>query len=300
MDDLGAGKFAEKYLVPPLSVLDRRSGRWKERRKRWAFLPPDTDGRPDGITYGTSSMSLEFSRNGTSSFDPLLAELMIRWFCPLHGRVLDPFCGGVTRGTVAACMGCDYVGFDVRPEQVEANQQAWAETKPGRSVLGEYYVSRPRMPQWVVGDSSRAIAELEGQFDFAFTSPPYNDCEVYSDQQDDMSTMTKEAYDTHMERIIKAIWDKLNANRFMAFNVGNTRDKQTGEYRDLRGDIVRIGQRVGFKFWGDLVVVDPCAMKGVLCGKVFDNQRKVSHVHQYVVVMVKGNAKLAADNCLQN
>lgn len=40
-----------------------------------------------------------------SVFDPLLAELMYRWFCPAGGFVLDPYAGGCTRGIIAACMG---------------------------------------------------------------------------------------------------------------------------------------------------------------------------------------------------
>ena len=31
--------------------------------------------------------------SGTSIFDPVLCELVYRWFCPAGGAVLDPFAG---------------------------------------------------------------------------------------------------------------------------------------------------------------------------------------------------------------
>jgi 1-aminocyclopropane-1-carboxylate deaminase/D-cysteine desulfhydrase-like pyridoxal-dependent ACC family enzyme len=62
------------------------------------------------------------SFRGTSVFDPVLCELAYRWFSPPGGRVLDPFAGGSVRGIVAACLGREYVGIELREEQVRANE----------------------------------------------------------------------------------------------------------------------------------------------------------------------------------
>jgi len=63
----------------------------------------------------------EQSQTGTSIFDPVLCELIYRWFCPKGGRILDPFAGGSVRGIVAGYLGYDYTGVELRAEQVEAN-----------------------------------------------------------------------------------------------------------------------------------------------------------------------------------
>ena len=63
--------------------------------------------------------------SGTSIFDPVLCELSYRWFSPPGGRILDPFAGGSVRGIVAAALGRNYVGIDLRPEQIEANREQW-------------------------------------------------------------------------------------------------------------------------------------------------------------------------------
>ena len=59
---------------------------------------------------------------GTSIFDPVLTEILYRWFCPPGGRILDPFAGGSVRGIVAGWLGFGYTGIDLRPEQIEANR----------------------------------------------------------------------------------------------------------------------------------------------------------------------------------
>jgi DNA modification methylase len=64
---------------------------------------------------------------GTSIFDPVLCELVYRWFCPPAGHVLDPFAGGSVRGIVSAVLGRDYTGIDLRPEQAAANEAQWRE-----------------------------------------------------------------------------------------------------------------------------------------------------------------------------
>jgi 1-aminocyclopropane-1-carboxylate deaminase/D-cysteine desulfhydrase-like pyridoxal-dependent ACC family enzyme/DNA modification methylase len=61
--------------------------------------------------------------SGTSIFDPVLCELVYRWFTPVGGSVLDPFAGGSVRGIVAAKLGRHYTGIELRPEQIAANRE---------------------------------------------------------------------------------------------------------------------------------------------------------------------------------
>jgi 1-aminocyclopropane-1-carboxylate deaminase/D-cysteine desulfhydrase-like pyridoxal-dependent ACC family enzyme len=61
--------------------------------------------------------------SGTSVFDPVLCELVYRWFCPKGGRILDPFAGGSVRGVVAGKLGRGYVGIDLSAEQIAANEE---------------------------------------------------------------------------------------------------------------------------------------------------------------------------------
>ena len=87
-------------------------------------------------SVGKDSGELGGNYDGTSTFDPVLAELLYRWFSPdpepgsgedEAPTILDPFAGGPARAFVAAVLGRRYVGVDINPEQVEANQGVWDE-----------------------------------------------------------------------------------------------------------------------------------------------------------------------------
>ena len=91
----------------------------------------------------------------TSIFDPVLCELMYRWFCPEGGSILDPFAGGSVRGIVANYLGYHYSGIDIRKEQVESNREQ------ALDILGV-----ENLPQWYVGDSNIVLEQnWQKQFD---------------------------------------------------------------------------------------------------------------------------------------
>lgn len=97
--DARRGILAQKYLFAPFSVLDGRSGKWVDRKRQWGeLLQADSRaGRKTGLLgSGLEALgkAVGSSLTGTSEFDPVLCELLIRWFCPVGGKVVDPFAGG--------------------------------------------------------------------------------------------------------------------------------------------------------------------------------------------------------------
>lgn len=131
------GALSERFLVPPFSLLDARDGWWRERKRGWlAFGIESEIGRADNLlglgnavrTFdhfreqsGEKKPKMAETLTGTSVFDPVLCELAYRWFSPADGQVLDPFAGGSVRGIIAAMLGREYRGVDLREEQIEAN-----------------------------------------------------------------------------------------------------------------------------------------------------------------------------------
>lgn len=84
-----------------------------------------------------------WQNSGTSIFDPVLAEVAIRWFCPPGGLIIDPFAGGSVRGIVAAKLGRPYMGVDLSGPQCRANREQAA------AICGE----GDALPQWFEGNS---------------------------------------------------------------------------------------------------------------------------------------------------
>jgi hypothetical protein len=137
-------KLWERFGVPPFSILDARQGYWQDRKRAWLALGIQSEvGRGDNLlkfsdtvlqpdkgkrlakTFGTEG-NVAGDWTGTSIFDPVLCELAYRWFCGADGEILDPFSGGSVRGIVAAWLGRNYTGIDLRREQVVANREQWA------------------------------------------------------------------------------------------------------------------------------------------------------------------------------
>jgi hypothetical protein len=141
------GVIEQRFIVPPFSVLNTMRGPWLNRKALWFALGiPRTDlSRRDVYTFGSQTAKAETtlrimgrSPQATSMFDPVLAELIVRWFSAPGAKTLDPFAGGPCRGAVAGILGRGYVGVDLRPEQVAVNEEAWttiaAALPPGDTI----------------------------------------------------------------------------------------------------------------------------------------------------------------------
>ena len=117
--------FKDRFIAPPFSVLDTKQGYWQERKGLWEKITGNlSETRNDdfGVIGGKNSMLTKINE-GTSNFDPVLAEIIYYWFCPQNGKVLDPFGGEQTKGVVAGVLGYKYVGCEIRQEQVDLNQE---------------------------------------------------------------------------------------------------------------------------------------------------------------------------------
>jgi DNA modification methylase len=99
----------DKFIEPPFSVLDTKSGNWQGRKREWLRKGIKSEiGRDEDLTYKGNVKDYDYYRvkegkkeksdsQSTSIFDPALCELMYKWFCNEGGKILDPFAGGSVR-----------------------------------------------------------------------------------------------------------------------------------------------------------------------------------------------------------
>lgn len=223
---------------------------------------------------------------GTSIFDPVLCELAYRWFCTEGGTVVDPFAGGSVRGIVAAVLGYNYVGVELRPEQVQANRDNAAE------VFGE----QDKHPVWYCGDSIGIDEICAGvEADFVFSCPPYADLEVYSDMPGDISNMKYPEFLDAYRTIIKKSVGLLKPDRFACFVVGDVRDKK-GFYYGFVPDTIKAFEDAGAKLYNEIVLVNVAGSLPIRAGRQFSSGRKVGKMHQNVLVFYKGDPKAIKNN----
>jgi DNA modification methylase len=222
---------------------------------------------------------------GTSVFDPVLCELIYKWFCPAGGHVLDPFAGESTKGIVATKLGYQYTGIELRPEQIAANQRQAA--KIGVT------------PNWLQGDSAQLDKllpmEMDGcierrkEYDLIFTSPPYYDLEIYSESEKDGSAF--ESYtsfivwycDIFMQAVRRLKW-----NRFAVVKIGEIRD-ENGWYRNFVGDNITCFTDLDLKYYNEIILVTAIGSLPLRVGQQFGQYRKIGKTHQNILVFYKGS-----------
>lgn len=364
--------LAADFIVPPFTILDQRSGPWRQRKKLWdaigmrsdlgreghslatgseTFKDPaiyvekrriekllgrdiamseflrdhyrSGDSAGPGLTMGSASgrdptfykqkqsveaklgrelSTEEFERDfyvrqvssaglsgsGTSVFDPVLAEVLVRWFTPPGGSIVDPFAGGSVRGIVSAMCGFRYTGIDLRSEQVEENRKQWEALR--------HRVERDD-PRWIVGDSLSIddLLEPDDSFDMLLTCPPYGDLEVYSDDPLDLSTKDADEFLDAYREIIRRSVERLREDRFAVIVVGDYRDKRTGLYRNFVSETISAFLDAGLGLYNEAILMSPVGSWPVRLRRIFGSSRKMAKVHQNVLVFWKGDPRRVRD-----
>lgn len=258
-----------EFTFPPFSVFNARDGHWMARKRLWWKL---------GMTW----------EQGRSVFDPVLCELMYRWFCPPGGNVLDPFSGSCMGGVVAAHMGRRFTGIDINPATVETNRLQ------GSRICR----ACEHQPTWLNGDSAKMRDVLPDEYraDHIHSCPPYADLEVYSDNPNDVSTMPYDTFMVAYRRIILKASRVLNDNRFVTWVIGEIRDskKKNGPYHGFVPDTIAAFEEAGLTYYNEFILVTAVGSLPLRTRRQFHATRKCGRTHQSVLVFLKGDARKAS------
>jgi len=243
---------------------------YKSQSRQSALMKTGDSSAKDFGTEGNIS-----EQTGTSIFDPVLCELVYRWFNVNGGSILDPFAGGSVRGVVASYLGYAYTGIDLSQAQIEANREQ-------AEAIGVN-------PTWIVGDSKNIKELAQGEYDLIFSCPPYYDLEVYSDDPNDLSTASDyEAFISGYSQIISDAVSMLKDNRFACFVVGDIRDKK-GFYHNFVSDTIKAFQDAGALLYNEAILVTSVGSLPVRAGRPFVSGRKLGKTHQNILIFYKGD-----------
>jgi hypothetical protein len=115
------------------------------------------------------------------------------------------------------------------------------------------------------------------------------DLEIYSDDENDLSNMNDDKFIKKYESIIKKSISKLNKNSFACFVISDVRDKKTGYYKDFIGITKNSFYKSGMKLYNEFVLLNPVASASMRAGKIFDSSKKITKIHQNVLVFKRVN-----------
>lgn len=268
----------DRFMEPPFSVLDTKTGSWQKRKNAWKSL---------GIQSEVGRSAKTFNMNGnfagkniklsdTSIFDPALCEVIYHWFCEENGSILDPFAGGSVRGIVASYLGYNYSGIDIRQEQIESNYEQ------ANRILDNNVP-----PIWLIGDSNKVLETIEDNSrDLIFSCPPYVDLEVYSELEGDISNMDYKNFMVAYRSIIKKSCDKLKSGGYAIFVVGEVRDKK-GNYLGFVPDTIKaFSDCDNINYYNEAILLNPVGTASLRAnGNMKSN--KLVKIHQNVLIFKK-------------
>ena len=268
----------DKFIEPPFSVLDTKSGNWTRRKKEWKKIGIKSEVGRDAKAFGKFTPSKgkgdRFDDKATSIFDPALCEILYHWFCVDGKEILDPFAGGSVRGIVANYLGYKYTGIDIRQEQINSNR------KQGLDIL-----DIENQPNWYVGDSNEVLNDFNKEFDFVFSCPPYADLEVYSDLDGDISNMPYIEFMKAYEEIIAKSCKLLKIGGYACFVVGEVRDKK-GNYIGFVPDTINVFRKCGMNFYNEGILLNAIGNASMRASGNMKTQKLVK-VHQNILVFKK-------------
>ncbi|MDR3245009.1 MAG: site-specific DNA-methyltransferase [Prevotellaceae bacterium] len=311
-DNPGGVTLTDRFVVPPFSVLDTRKGYWQERKSIWRKIIGDMgESRNDtliqapelkykGIYQRTrkhrETLGIGFAEylekyvsdedkerastkvlsHGVSILDPVLSEIVCRWFNVDGGKVFDCFAGDTVFGYVAAHLGYDFTGIELRKEQVELNNKR-VENLPARYICDD-------------GQNVAKHIEADSQ-DLLFSCPPYFDLEKYSNNVADASNQkTYAGFIGILKNAFTSALSCLKNDRFAIIVVGDVRDKKTGFYYTFADDVKQIFNEAGARLYNELILVETGASSALRAAHNMKT-RKVVKMHQNVLCFYKGNPK---------
>lgn len=266
----------EQFGANPFTVFDVKEQSWRERKQWWnnkGILPPLEPLQSKSMVNMPDDKFIKTA----STFDPVLCEMMYRWYCPEDGTILDPFAGGSVRGIVAGYLGYKYTGIDIRPEQVASN------IDQASRILGP-----DKQPEWIAGSSNVVLFEqflADRRFDMLFTCPPYFNLEVYSDIEGDLSNMEWPAFIGTYRSIIRKACALLKKDAMAIIVVGEVRARNGYLYGFVPAT-VKAFEDCGLKYYNEAVLETPVVSAQKRASSTMRHGKLVK-VHQNVLMFKK-------------
>lgn len=283
-DDLADYPPMDVHGTLPWSVLDATGPRWRDRVKWWrGHGVDDTSPRTHAAGMIATGRHGRVS-GGVSRFDPHLAEVLYRWYCPPGGHVLDPCAGGPVRGLVAGHLGLRYTGVDLSEQQVQANRARGLEwERSGLSQGGTV---------WAAGDARQVLPGLTSRYDYVLSCPPYHNRERYSDDPRDLSAMRWPDFLAAHAEIIAAAVRLLKPDRLATWVISDVRDHR-GHLRSLPGHAVAAFEQAGAHLINEQILITPAGLLGKTMRPAWEAARTTTRRHQLVLTFVKGARRRA-------
>ena len=214
----------------------------------------------------------------TSYFNPKLCKIIYSSYCPKNGTIFDPF-SSVVRPYMAKILDYNYVGCEVRKDECDKIN----EMLNTNSLFEESDVR-------VLNMDCREF-ETDQKFDLVFTCPPYWNLETYSEQDNDLSSITDYSdFLTEISKVYSKCSFLMHDESYCCFVVADFRDYSEGRKLINRlvpfvSDMIRCGEESGLSLYDKVIVKKPMGTAPSRL-KLWNN-RKTVRIHEELLVFKK-------------
>ncbi len=206
-------------------------GKFKDCINRWLEL-----GKTPNYAGIRKILKTRDGVRGVVNFKPTISKFIYDNYCPEGGMVLDP-CSGYS-GRLAGCIASNrnifYHGIDPNGKTAIGNMEMASLFSSQYDVLSKrIYNYRFRFD---LGCAEEVMPELkDNKYDLVFTSPPYFNTEIYSNNSN-QSAIKYEEYERWKNEFLFRIVDEsyriLKEDGYLVLNVKNIAEKKIAD--DLR------------------------------------------------------------------
>jgi len=186
--------------------------------------------------------ALDLVNGGTiANFKPMNARAIYEHICPvMWGNVLDfsSGYGGRMLGSMTSNMRYNYTGIDPNTK-----------TYRGLDALGALLDQNGLGSGYKMHCIPSEQFESDKKYDAAFSSPPYFNLEVYTDEPTQCMnnyTTLDDWFDGYAAPTIQMVWDHLDNNTYYAVNIADY--KQGKNEFKIVDDWISISEKIGFKY----------------------------------------------------
>jgi len=228
------------------------------------------------VARAVYDIRLDMTRGDSkSSFNPALMDMLVQWFTSEGDWILDPFSGGPVRGLVSSMLGRNYLGVDIRPEQIQRNTEVASNLC--NLIRGAL--------EWRVGDSAKVLNDVgvvpSLPYRHIITCPPYFDLEKYGGPEGDLSEMDYQEFLRLYRDIIHKALARLTGDGFSVWVVGNVRKGEFIEPIDFY--TISYHLEAGYRLYNDICFITPIGTAAYMAN-VIARRLKMTRVHQMVLV----------------
>ena len=253
---------------------DYKNEYWNTRKNSGTLVSKSA--RKECFTKQTDDESCYRGKITESIFSPQIAQYIFSMFAPKSGLCFDPFGGGGTRAIMASKNNLDYIGYEIRQEEVDA-------------VNARMSINNVDNAKLICGDSTNCDKIENNSADFSITCPPYYNMEMYGGPEGDLSMMgTYKEFLEGMYKVACETYRILKEGSLATIVIGLHRDKNKN-LLPMHHDFASVYRKAGFNFKEEIILCHKNNGALQRVGNFEKGSNLLIRTHEYLLVFKKGN-----------